>query len=67
MRTTLDVDPELLKKAEVLLGERNASKTVNAALAELIKQQNRKKLVDSLGSFDLDLDDWYEYRHSERT
>ena len=67
MRTTLNVDPDLLKKAENLLGETNPSKTVNAALAELIKQQRRKRLIESLGTFDLDLDDWYEYRHAERT
>ena len=67
MRTTLNVDNDLLETAERLLGESNASKTVNEALAELIKRERRKRLIASLGTFDLDLDDWYEFRHAEHT
>ena len=67
MRTTLNVDTELLETAEKLLGEKNPSKAVNLALAEFVKMERRKRLIESLGTFDLDLDDWYEYRHAERT
>jgi CDP-diacylglycerol--glycerol-3-phosphate 3-phosphatidyltransferase len=35
--------------------------------AERIRQQKVKELIDSLGTWDLDLDDWYEFRHQERT
>jgi Arc/MetJ family transcription regulator len=67
MRTTLDVDEELLEKVEELTGEKSPSKAVNRALEEFIRQRRVKKLLAGLGTWDLDLDDWYEHRHQERT
>jgi len=66
MRTTFDVDPELLKEVEKLMGAKS-SKALNAALAELIRLKRKERLLASLGHRDLDIDDWYEFRHSERT
>jgi Arc/MetJ family transcription regulator len=67
MRTTLDVDEKLLAKVEEITGEKSPSKAVSKALEEFIRQRRVKRLIASLGTWDLDLDDWYEYRHQERT
>jgi len=66
MRTTFDVDPELFREVEKLMGAKS-SKALNAGLAELIRLKRRERLLAALGNRDLDLDDWYEFRHSERT
>ena len=67
MRTTIDVDEKLLEKVEEMTGEKSPSKAVNKAMEEFIRLRRVKKLLSSLGTWDLDLDDWYEYRHRERT
>ena len=67
MRTTLDIDPELLEEAEKLTCEKSPSKAVNKALREYIRQSRVQRLLASLGKRPLDLDDWYEFRHRERT
>ena len=67
MRTTLDIDEKLIEEAERLTGEKSASKAVNKALAEFIRRERAKELIASLGTWDLDLDDWYEFRHQERS
>jgi Arc/MetJ family transcription regulator len=66
MRTTLDVDEKMIEEAERLTGEKSGSKVVNRALADLIRRERAKALIASLGNWDLDLDDWYEFRHKER-
>jgi hypothetical protein len=66
MRTTFDVDPGLLKEVEKLMGAKS-SKALNAALAELIRLKRKERLLASLGQRDLDIDDWYEFRHNERS
>lgn len=47
-RTLVDVDDALLAEAARLLGTRTKKDTVNAALAELVKQRRRAELVDWL-------------------
>lgn len=47
-RTLVDVDDALLAEAAQLLGTRTKKDTVNAALAELVKQRRRAELVDWL-------------------
>ena len=66
MRTTLDIDEKLLEEAERLTGEKSPSKAVNKALSEFIRRERATELVSSLGTWKLDLDDWYEVRHEER-
>jgi hypothetical protein len=65
MRTTFDVDPELLREVERLM-DAKSSKALNAAMAELIRLKRKERLLASLGNRDLDIDDWYEFRHNER-
>lgn len=64
MRTTLDVDPELLAEAEKITGETSPSKVVNVALRELIRRQKLKGLRDLLGTMDLE-DNWKELEEQE--
>jgi Arc/MetJ family transcription regulator len=67
MRTTIDLDESLLEEVTSLLGEKSPSKAVNEALREYVRKARARELIESLGTWDLDLDDWYAYRHSERT
>jgi Arc/MetJ family transcription regulator len=66
MRTTIDVDEELMEEALAVSGERNRSVVVNKALAEYVRRQRIERLLLLRGNLDLDLDDWYEFRHAER-
>jgi hypothetical protein len=36
-------------------------------LEEYIRMRRKEKLLAALGTRNLDLDDWYEFRHTERT
>lgn len=65
MRTTLDIDRKLLDKVISATGEKTRSKAVNEALAYYLKDQGVRKLLQLQGKLDLDLDDWYEFRHNE--
>ena len=67
MRTTLDLDKKLLEDITIVTGEKTITKAVDRALREFLRQERKKRLIASLGTWNLDLDDWYEYRHSERT
>ncbi len=67
VRTTIDVNKDLLGDVVRLSGEKNVTRTVSRALAEYVRRQRAKKLIAALGTHDLDLDDWYEFRHQERT
>lgn len=66
MRTTYTIDPHLVEEAERLTGERTPSKAISRALDEYIRLKRKEKLLAALGRRDLDLDDWYEFRHTER-
>ena len=66
MRTTLDVDEKLLDEIVELTGETSKSKAVNKALGEYVRRMRIDHLLSLLGKLDLDLDDWYEFRHMER-
>jgi len=54
MRTTVDIDEELLAQAEKITGKSSPSKTVNIALRELVRRQKLKDLRQMLGTMDLD-------------
>lgn len=66
MRTTIDVDERLLAQVEAITGESSKSKAVNKALEEYVRRVRIQELRVLLGKLDLDLDDWYEFRHMER-
>lgn len=66
MRTTIDVNERLLAQVEAITGETSKSKAVNKALEDYVRRARIQELRDLLGKLDLDLDDWYEFRHMER-
>ena len=66
MRTTLDIDEELLEKVVNATGEGSKSKAVSKALSVYVREIRMKRLLELRGKLDLDLDDWYELRHTER-
>ena len=66
MRTALDIDERLLEKVVELTGESNKSRAVNKALGEYVRRMRIEDFLSLLGKLDLDLDDWYEFRHMER-
>jgi Arc/MetJ family transcription regulator len=55
MRTTLDIDRELLDEAVDRLGVRSKREAVETALREAVDLRKRRSLQQLLGSFDLDL------------
>ncbi len=67
MRTTIDIERSLLDETAAETGERSPSKAVTAALREFLRERRKARLIAALGTHDLDLDDWNEYRHQERS
>ena len=65
MRTTLDVDEILLEEVVKATGEKSKSRAVNRVLTQFVRDSHMKRLLDLQGKLDLDLDDWYEFRHME--
>ena len=64
MRTTLDIDEELLSKVMKLTGEKKKGKAVWKALEEYVRRKRVEELRAALGTIDL-VDNWYELRHME--
>ena len=54
MRTTLDIDRELLDSVLAATGEKTKSKAVNVALKEYIRRQLVQELIDSWGTIVVD-------------
>jgi Arc/MetJ family transcription regulator len=67
LRTTVDIPEETLKEVERITGEKSVSRAVRKALEDYIRHARIERLRASMGDWKLDLDDWYEFRHSERT
>ncbi len=53
MRTTLDIDPDLLDEVLEVTGERNKTKAVTKALRGFIRRRRITELRESAGSIDL--------------
>jgi|TARA_Y100000310_G_scaffold246067_1_gene251183 Arc/MetJ family transcription regulator len=65
MRTTLNVDEELLDEVVKATGSKSKSAAVSKVLEEYLTKQRIQQLRSALGTLDLNLDDWYEFRHME--
>ena len=63
MRTTLDVDENLLSEVVCLTGEKTKGKAVAKALSAYVRHRRIQELRGMLGTTDL-IDNWYELRHS---
>ncbi len=55
VRTTLDLDEELVKEVVALLGVKTKREAVRRSLEALIQQRRRERLRAKLGKVDLDL------------
>ena len=66
MRTTLNIDEQLLRDVMRLTGENGKSNAVTKALEEYRRIMLLERLMDRRGVLDLDLDDWHEFRHMGR-
>jgi hypothetical protein len=64
MATNLAIDPDLLKHALDVSGERTKKATVTLALEEFIARREQAKLLDLIG--ELEWDETYDYK-SERS
>lgn len=64
MRTTLELDENLVAEVVKLTGEKSKSKAVNKVLAEHVRQKKLDELWNMAGKLDL-ADNWYELRHME--
>jgi Arc/MetJ family transcription regulator len=55
MKTTLEVDEQLLNRAKQILGASTIRETVEKSLQAVVRQQALNELADSFGSFEFDL------------
>lgn len=55
MRTTIDINNELILEAMRLAGARSKKEVIHLSLQELIRQKRIERLVKKLGNFPLDL------------
>jgi Arc/MetJ family transcription regulator len=55
MKTTIDIDQQLLRQAQKSLGMGTIKGTIEASLRSVIQQTQLQKLADALGTIPLDL------------
>ena len=56
MRTTVDIDPDLLAEAMRLCEARTKKEVIHTSLAELVRRRRIDELKAMAGTLDLDLD-----------
>ena len=64
MRTTLDIDEELLKNVTQLPGHQNKSKAVCEALREYVQEKKIEQLIALMGKVEIE-EDWRKLRDGE--
>lgn len=60
MATNLSIDPDLIKEALEISGQRTKKDTVNLALKEFIDRRKQPEIFDLFGKMDPDPD--YDYK-----
>ncbi len=55
MKTTIEIDPALLKSARKALGTKTIKGTVDAGLRAAVRHRQLQTLADALGTISLDL------------
>jgi Arc/MetJ family transcription regulator len=65
MRTTIDLDEDLLKQVLDATGEKSKTKAVNKAMEEFIRAIRIKHLRSLRGKLDLDFDEIHKLREME--
>ena len=68
MKTTLDIDEDLLKQAKEALGAATIKETVHASLETVVRRRNLQALVDAFGKipFDISPEDLRKQRRKRR-
>jgi Arc/MetJ family transcription regulator len=61
MRTTLNIDDDVMDKVMSYTGQQNRSKAVRLALASFVREQKKKKLLALRGQVDIS-SDWETLR-----
>ncbi|MCH8189955.1 MAG: type II toxin-antitoxin system VapB family antitoxin [Chloroflexi bacterium] len=64
MRTTLDLDKELLEQVTRMTGEKSKTKAVNRVMEEFVRRKQIEKLRSLKGKIDL-VDNWRELEELE--
>jgi hypothetical protein len=64
---TIEVDEAVLREIIKESGEKSLTKAISKVFAEYLRERRKERLLASLGNRDLDLDDLYEFRHTERS
>jgi len=52
MRTTLDIDAELIEKVVKTTGARSKKKAIEIAMKEFLRAKSRKELSDLIGNYE---------------
>ena len=55
MKTTVELDQKLLRKAKQALGPQTIKDTIHASLDEVVRRRKLQALADALGTIPLDL------------
>ena len=61
MRTTLNIDDDIMNKVMSYTGQKNRSEAVRIVLSSFIKDQKKKKILALRGQVDIE-DDWDKLR-----
>ena len=68
MKTTIEMDRELLKQAQKVLGTTTIKGTIDESLKTVVRQRQLQALADALGTIDLDLTpDQLRHQRKKRT
>ena len=66
MRTTLNIDDDVMKKVMSYTGQENRSKAVRLALASFVQEQRKKKLLALRGEVNI-VSDWEKLRELDQS
>jgi Arc/MetJ family transcription regulator len=68
MRTTIDIDGELLEEARLELNGKTKKAVIEEALREMIATKRRERLIEMIGTFEIDLtlDDLWKMRGCDK-
>ena len=64
MRTTLNIDDQILSEIVGLTGAKNRSQAINLVLQEFVKKKRLQKLIGLRGKLHLD-NNWKRFREME--
>lgn len=65
MRTTLNIDDDIISKVMIYTGQDNRSKAVRQALDSFIQEQKRKKVLALRGQVNIE-SDWEQLREQDK-